>query len=171
MTALNKLAEVVAAPFDPVRPLYRTLLVYTAASIIIFAAGLTEFVYFEPFGQHSGIEVHIVGVYQYDPATRTTVGPDGNSFPRTVQFAAVVDWSSLPNDVVVGAQWIDGFGNIVASVGPATRLHLARQTVIPVPITPPFHHVLSGHYTFVVERYDGGLPVEVIGRRIVRVER
>jgi hypothetical protein len=162
---------VVAAPFDPVRPLYRTLLAYAVVSILIFSAGLAEFVYFEPLGQHSGIQARIVGVYRYDPDTKTTVGPDSNSFPRTQQFAAVVDWSSLPPDVVAGAQWNDSFGNVVAGVGPATPLHLQHQTIIAVPITPPFHHILPGHYTFVVERYENGVPVEVIGRRIVRVER
>jgi hypothetical protein len=31
--------------------------------------------------------------------------------------------------------------------------------------------MLPGHYTFVVERYAGGVPVEVIARRIVMVDR
>jgi hypothetical protein len=43
--------------------------------------------------------------------------------------------------------------------------------VVPV-ITPPgLRHNLPGHYTFVVERIQGGLPVEVLARRIVLVER
>jgi hypothetical protein len=162
---------VAAALFDPVRTLYRTLLVFAGVSILIFSAGIAEFVYFEPFGQHSGITAHVGGVYQYDPATKSIVGPDSNSFPRTVQFAAVVDWSTLPKDIVVGALWYDTFGNVVASAGPGTPAQLADQTIIPVPITAPFHDVLPGRYTFVVERYEGGVPVEVIGRRIVRVER
>jgi hypothetical protein len=162
---------VVAAPVDQVRTLYRTLLVYAAVSILIFIAGLAEFAYFEPFGQHSGLKVRIVGIYQYDPDHKTTIGPDRNSFPRNVVFAAVVDWSSLPKDAVVDARWYDSFGNVVAAVGPGTPDHLASQTIVPVQVTPPFHHLLPGHYTFVVERYAGGVPVEVIGRRIVTVER
>jgi hypothetical protein len=33
------------------------------------------------------------------------------------------------------------------------------------------HHNLPGNYTFVVERLQGGVPVEVLARRIVLVER
>jgi hypothetical protein len=169
--AVDTLAVVVAAPSDPVRALYRTLLVYAAVSILIFIAGLAEFAYFEPFGQHSGIKAHIIGVFQYDPDHNTTTGPDSNSFPRTALVAAVVDWSSLPKDIVVDSRWYDSFGNVVGSVGPGTPGQLASQTIVPVHLTPPFHHLLPGHYTFVVERDEGGLPVEVIGRRIVLVER
>lgn len=161
----------VAAPVDQVRTLYRTVLVYATVSILIFVAGLAEFAYFEPFGQHSGLKVHVAGVYQYDPDHKTTVGPDTNSFPRTVVFAAVVEWSSLPKDVVVDARWYDSFGNVVGGLGPGTPDQLAGQTIVAVQVTPPFHHMLPGHYTFVVQRYGGGVPVEVIGRRIVLVER
>ncbi len=168
---MDTLAVVVAAPGDPVRTLYRTLLVYTAVSMLIFVAGLAEFAYFEPFGQHSGIKAYIVGVYQYDPDHKTTSGPDSNAFPRTGLFAAAVDWSSLPKDVVVDARWYDSFGNVVGSAGPGTPDQLASQMIVPVHLTPPFHHLLPGHYTFVVERDEGGLPVEVVGRRIVLVQR
>lgn len=161
----------VAAPVDQVRTLYRTLLVYSAVSILIIVAGLVEFVYFEPPGQHSGLKATIVGVFQYDPTTNTTMGPDRNSFPRTELFAAAVDWSLLPKDVVVDARWYDAFGNVVGSVGAGTPNQLANQTLVPVRVPPGFHHNLPGHYIFVVERYEGGVPVEVIGRRVVLVER
>lgn len=160
----------VAAPVDQVRTLYRTLLVFAAFSILIFIAGLVEFVYFEPPGQHTGLKATIVGVYQYDPDTTTTIGSDSNSFPRTVQFAAAVDWSSLPKDIVADARWYDGFGNTVGGVGPGTPQELASQTIVPVHTQPGFHHNLPGHYIFVVERDEGGVPVEVIGRRVVAVE-
>ena len=162
---------VVAAPIDQVRTLYRTLLVYAAVSILILLAGLAEFAYFEPSGQQTGIKATIVGVYQYDPNTGQLTGPDSNTFPRTVQFAAKVDWSTLPSNIVVDARWYDGFGNVVGSVGPGTPQELAGQTIIPVKVPPGFHHNLPGHYVFVVERYQGGVPVEVIGRRVVQVER
>ena len=162
---------VVAAPIDQVRTLYRTLLVYAAVSVIILVAGLAEFAYFEPFGQHTGIKATIVGVYQYDPSTGHLSGPDSSIFPRTVQFAAKADWSTLPSNIVVDARWYDGFGNVVGSVGPGTPKQLADQTIIPVKVPPGFHHNLPGHYVFVVERYEGGVPVEVIGRRVVQVER
>jgi hypothetical protein len=162
---------VVAAPVDQVPTLYRALRVYAAVSLLILIAGLVEFVYFEPPGQHSGLKATIVGVYQYDPTNDTTVGPDSNAFPRTVQFAAVVDWSTLPKNVVVDARWFDGFGNIVGSVGPATPDQLSDKTIVPVRTPPGFSHNLPGHYIFVVERYEGGVPVEVIARRVVLVER
>ncbi len=162
---------VVAAPIDQVRTLYRTLLVYAAVSILILLAGLAEFAYFEPSGQHTGIKATIVGVYQYDPNKGQLTGPDSSTFPRTVQFAAKVDWSKLPSNIVVDARWYDGFGNVVGSVGPGTPQELAGQTIIPVKVPPGFHHNLPGHYVFVVERYESGVPVEVIGRRVVQVER
>jgi hypothetical protein len=162
---------VFAAPLDQVRTLYRTLLVFAAVSVLILVAGLVEFAYFEPPGQHTGLKATIAGVYQYDPDHKTTVGTDRTSFPRTVQFAAVVDWSTLPKNVVVDARWYDGFGNVVGSVGPGTPDQLAGQSIIPVKVPPGFAHNLPGHYVFVVERYEGGVPVEVIGRRVVLVER
>jgi len=162
---------VVAAPVDQVRTLYRTLLLYAAISLLILTAGLVEFVYFEPPGHHTGIKATIVGVYQYDPDKNAVTGPDSSTFPRTAVFAAQVDWSSLPSDVVVDARWYDSFGNIVGGVGPATPPELADRTIIPVRVPPGFRHILPGHYLFVVERYEGGVPVEVIGRRLVQVER
>jgi hypothetical protein len=162
---------VVAAPVDEVRTLYRTLLVFAAVSLLILVAGLVEFAYFEPPGQHTGLKATIAGVYQYDPDHKTTVGNDRNAFPRTVQFAAVVDWSTLPNNVVVDARWYDGFGNVVGSVDPGTRDQLAGQAIVPVKVPPGFSHNLPGHYVFVVERYESGVAVEVIGRRVVLVER
>jgi len=162
---------VVAGPVDQVRTLYRTLLVFAAFSLLILVAGLVEFAYFEPPGRHTGLKATIVGVYQYDPDHMATVGPDRNSFPRAVQFAAVVDWSSLPKNVVVDARWYDGFGNVVGSVGPGTPEQLAGQTIVLVKVPPGSTHDLPGDYIFVVERYEGGLPVEVIGRRVVLVER
>jgi hypothetical protein len=161
---------VVAPPIDQVRTLYRTLLVYAAVSILVLLAGLAEFFYFEPPGQQTGLKVAVVGVYQYDPDSGQLIGPDSNSFPRTVQFAARVDWSTLPPDVVVDARWFDSFGNVAGSVGPGKPQELAGKTLVPVKIPPGFHHNLPGHYIFVVERYDGGIPVEVLARRVVLVQ-
>jgi len=43
--------------------------------------------------------------------------------------------------------------------------------VIPVDVPPGFHFVLPGRYTFVVERIKNDVPVEVLGRRFVLVDR
>jgi len=85
-----------SAPFDQTQTLYRTLLIFATVSVLVLVVGLIEFVYFEPPGQASGARAHITGVYDYDPGTGTTFGPDQSQFPRTQLFAAVVDWSSVP---------------------------------------------------------------------------
>lgn len=159
------------ASYDQVRTLYRTLLLYATVGVVILAVGLLEFVYFEPPGQSSGIRAHIVGVYAYDPATGTVSGPSKTEFSRSQQIAAVVDWTSLQGNLTVDARWYDTFGDIVGRVGPGTPADLARQMIVPVVTPTGLHHLLPGHYTFVVERIQSGMPVEVLGRRIVVVDR
>ena len=157
--------------YDQLNVLYRTLLVFATVGVVILAIGLVEFVYFEPPGQASGIKAHIAGVFQYDPATGKTVGPDRSEFPRAEEFAAQVDWSSLPAGLVVDARWYDSFGSIEGQVGPGIPSDLAPHTLIPVEVPQGYHYVLPGRYTFVVERFSGGVPVEVLGRRFVVVDR
>jgi hypothetical protein len=169
--ALDKLAAVRAAPYDPVRSLYRALLLFDVVAVLILAVGLGEFLYFEPPGQSTGLKATIVGVYQYDPTIRTTSGPDRRIFSRTEQLAAVVDWSSLPQGITVDARWYDGFEAMVGRVGPGTPAQLAAQTIVPVGVPAGMKYNLPGQYVFVVERLQGGVPVEVLARRIVKVER
>jgi hypothetical protein len=157
--------------YDQLRVLYRTLLLFATVGTVILAIGLVEFVYYEPPGQASGIKAHITGVYVYDPATKQVVGPDRSEFPRQGEFAAVVDWSSLPSGLVVDARWYDSFGSLEGRVGPGTPSELSGDSVIPVEVPPGFHYVLPGRYTFVVERLQGGVPVEVLARRFVVVDR
>ena len=165
------LAAVRAAPHDPVRSLYRALLWFDIVAIIILAIGLGEFIYFEPPGQSSGVKATIAGVYQYDPATHTTSGPDRRIFARSEQFAALVDWSSLPQNITVDARWYDGFEAIVGRVGPGTPAQLVAHTIVPVAVPAGLKHNLPGQYVFVVERLQNDVPVEVLARRIVLVER
>ena len=160
-----------ADTYDPVRTLYRTLLIFAAVGIVILAVGVVEFLYFEPPGQTTGATAHIAGVYQFDPVTKKTSGPDRHSFARNQLFAVVVDWSSLPNDLTVDARWYDSFQVVVAQVGPGTPAQLADRTVIPVAIPSGLKYNLPGQYIFVVERLSGGVPVEVLARRIVLVVR
>ena len=168
---LDKLAAVRATPYDPVRTLYRALLVFDIVAILILAIGLGEFLYFEPPGQTTGLKATIVGVYHYDPSTQTTSGPDRRTFLRTEQFAAVVNWASLPQNITVDARWYDTFEAIVGRVGPGTPAELAGQTIVPVGVPAGLKHNLPGQYVFVVERLQNGVPVEVLARRIVLVER
>jgi hypothetical protein len=157
--------------YDQLRVLYRTLLLFATVGTVILAIGLVEFVYYEPPGQASGLKARIVGVYAYDPNTKQVTGPDRSDFPRSGQFAAVVDWSTLPANVVVDARWYDSFGSIEGRVGPGTPPELANDRVVPVEVPPGFRYVLPGRYTFVVERLRSDVPVEVLARRFVVVDR
>ena len=160
-----------ATTYDQLKVLYRTLLVFATVGAVILAIGIIQFVYFEPLGQTTGVQARIVGVYQYDPATKTTIDGDRSEFPRTEEFAAKVDWSSLPNNLSVDARWYDSFGSLRGQVGPGSPSSLADKSVIPVDVPPGFHFVLPGRYTFVVERIKNDVPVEVLGRRFVLVDR
>jgi hypothetical protein len=159
-----------AVTYDPVRTLYRALLVFDIAAILILAVGLGEFLYFERPGQSTGVTAR-VGVYLYDPATGKTSGPERSTFARDQQFAAVVDWSSLPPDIIVDARWYDGFEAMVGRVGPGTPARLADSPIVPVGVPTGLKHNLPGQYVFVVERLEGGVPVEVLARRVILVER
>ena len=160
-----------SAPYDQVRTLYRTILVFATVGVLVLIVGLVEFVHFEPPGQATGAKARIVGVYVYDPATGATSGSDQGQFARSQQFAAVVDWSSLPSGITVDARWYDAFGDVVGRAGPGTPAQLAAHQVVPVVVPSGFHHSLPGSYTFVVERIQGAIPVEVLARRIVLVQR
>lgn len=160
-----------AVQYDQLQTLYRTLLVFATVAMVILAVGLVEFVYFEPPGQVTGAKARIVGVFVYDPATSHVIDGDRSTFSRNQQFAAEVSWAGLPDNLSVDARWYDTFGNIVGRVGPSTPAELGSTSTVPVTVPPGLHHNLPGHYTFVVERLKDGLPVEVLARRIVLVER
>jgi len=162
---------VAVAQRDPVVTLYRTLLVYGLIGLLILTAGLVEFLHFEPFGVTAGVHAQIAGVYLYDPATGQTSGPDRGSFTRAELFAAVVDWSDLPDNVTVQAIWYDGFSNVVGQAGPATAGDLKDHRVVPAEKPTGLKYHLPGQYIFAVERLQGDQPIEVLARRLVEVER
>ncbi|MHB8688952.1 MAG: hypothetical protein ACYDB4_17440 [Candidatus Dormibacteraceae bacterium] len=158
------------APYDQVRTLYRTLLVFATVAVLILVVGLGEFLYFEPPQQVTGERARIEGVFAYEPATGFILGTNRSTFARTDDIAAVVNWAGVPDNQVVDARWFDSFGGLVGRIGPSTPAQLGSSSIVPV-ITPPgLHHNLPGRYTFVVERLQGGLPVEVLARRFVQVE-
>ena len=107
-----------AVTYDQVRVLYRTLLVFATVAAVILSLGLIQFVYFERPGEASGIQAHIVGVYQYDPNTGQTTGSDRSQFARSEQFAGVVDWTSIPGKVTT----------IAPSTDPRTRTVAVKVT-------------------------------------------
>ena len=80
----------------------------------------------------------------------------------------MVDWTSLPPDLVVGGQWFSGGFTIdVGGVGPARAARLREHSVVPINFGD--NRLPPGHYEFAVERYSGGRPVEVLARRTVVV--
>lgn len=157
--------------YDQLRVLYRTLLVFATVGVLILAVGLIQFAYFERPGQASGIHARIVGVFKYDPALGNTSGADRSEFHRDEQFAAVVDWTSIPGNVTADARWYDTFGAIEGYAGPAPAKDLVSHSIVPVAVPQGYHYVLPGRYTFVVERLQDGVPVEVLARRFEVVDR
>jgi hypothetical protein len=155
---------------DPVTGLYRTLLVFAGIGLVILTAGLIEFLHFEPVNV-SGLHAHITGVYSYDPSTHQTSGPNRQTFARAEDFAAVVDWSGLPDTITARAIWIDSFENVVGSAGPDKPSALGGQTTIPAAVPHDLKFHLPGEYIFAIERVVNGQPVEVLARRIIEVQR
>ena len=160
------------AAADDLRPLYRVIKILGAAAIAILALGLVEFLAFEPLGQHSGLSARVEGVFRYDPAAHQTSGADSSRFSATEDFAAVIDWSSLPSSTVAGASWSNSLGTVVGGVGPksAGQMTEADRTV-PVKVPSGLTRNIPGQYLFVVERFRSGQPVEVLARRLVLVRR
>ena len=157
--------------YDQLRVLYRTLLVFATVGVVILAVGLVQFAYFERPGEASGVHARIVGVFKYDPTTGKTSGPDRSEFQRNEQFAAEVDWSSIPGNVTVDARWYDTFGSIEGHAGPGAAKDLVNSSIVAVAVPQGYHFVLPGRYTFVVERLKDGVPVEVLARRFEVVDR
>jgi hypothetical protein len=159
---------VVAETADDTQPIFRLLVGLGVAGIVILAIGLAQFVHFEPPGQRTGQAVSIGGVYDYNVKTGSVFGGAKDHFRTDEPFAAVVDWRSLPADLRVGANWFSGgFALNAGGVGPARAADLAERTVVAV--NRGSQRFPAGRYEFVVERYSGGRPVEVLGRRSVIV--
>ena len=82
-------------PPDEILPLYRAIKLVGVLAFVIFAAGIVEFISFEPPGQSTGAVAEFTGIYAYDPGTRTVSGPAEERFQPSQPFAAVVKWSSI----------------------------------------------------------------------------
>jgi hypothetical protein len=153
---------------DETRPAFRLIVALGVAGLVILGVGLAQFVTFEPPGQHTGEVARIVGIYDYDPQTQTAGGSNKDHFRTDEPFAAVVDWSSLPPDLPVGAAWFSGgFAVDAGGIGPAPAGQLRGRPVVPVNLGG--RRFPSGHYEFVVERFSKGIPVEVLARKTVLV--
>ena len=134
----------------------------------LLAFGLAQFIHFEPPGQKTGLHARITGIYPYDARNHKPSGAAKDHYRTDEPFAAVIDWSELPADLLVGARWFTGgFAIDAGGVGPARAADLTGAGIVPVNMGadrfPP------GRYQVVVERYAKGRPVEVIARSSVLV--
>lgn len=153
---------------DETRPVFRLIVSLGAFGVLVLGIGLAQFVAFEPSGQHTGQVARITGIYDYDPKTQMVQGKNKDHFRTDEPFAAVVDWSALPADLVVGGAWFSGgFAVRAGSVGPAPAGRLRDSPAVPVNFGG--ERFPSGHYQFVVERFSNGIPVEVLARKTVVV--
>ena len=146
---------------DDTTATFGLLVALGVAGIVILGIGLAQFIHFEPPGQRTGQAVRIDGVYDYDVNNKRVFGGDKDHFRTNEPFAAIVDWRSLPPDLLVGASWDSGgFALDAGGVGPARAADLIEKTVVPV--NRGNQRFPAGDYEFVVERYAGGRPVEVL---------
>ena len=140
-----------------------------AFGAIILMLGLALFLYYEPADEHVGnANARISGVYRYDPQTGRQTGASTARFSRRDVPAAVVDWASLPPDMVVAAHWYDVNGQLIGGVGPAAAQAQANSP-IPIDVKAGIE-VPTGGYVFVVERFSGGRSVEVLARSAIKVD-
>ena len=156
---------------DEILPLYRAIRLVGLMGLLILAAGLIEFLSFEPPGQATGTTARIEGVYAYDPASQATSGRPQQRFSRDQPFAAVVDWDTVPAGTTVAARWFDSFGEVVGGAGPRAAAEMPAGRPIPVALPSGLDRNIPGTYLFVVERISRGQAVEVLARRLVEVAR
>jgi hypothetical protein len=157
---------------ESLRPLFRVMLTLGVVAVVILGLGLVTIFRFAPPGQATGLKVHVLGVYPYDPVERRITDGPSTHFTRSQAFAARVDWSALPAHIVVGARWYNALDEPVGGVGPAAARTLAGQdAVVPVMTPAGLHGNLPGQYALAVVRYSRGQPVELLGRTVVLVER
>ena len=154
---------------DDSKPLFWPIVVIGALGAVILLSGLGLFLYFEPVDAQAGNgNARITGVYRFDPSTRDKVGPPTARFTSRDIPAAVVDWKSLPPDMVAAAHWYDDNGQVLGGVGPAPA---GAQPARPIPIdVAPGDEIPPSAYVFVVERFDGGRSVQVLARSAIKVD-
>ena len=156
-------------PPDQGRFFFRFMIGLGGIGLAILLLGLVQFLGFEPVGQHTGARATISRVFAYDPRNPAAQGRDRHQFSPKETPAAAVDWGSLPPDMVVGGAWFSGvFAEPAGSLGPRPASELKGSEPVRVE-HPDGKQLQSGDYTFVVERYSGGQPVEVLARRTIIV--
>jgi hypothetical protein len=140
-----------------------------AIGALILLLGFALFLYYEPIDQQAGnANARITGVFRYDLASGQKRGNSTARFTSKDVPAAVVDWTSVPADMEVGAHWYDTHGLVIGGVGPAAASSLPTK---PIPIDVDANTLIPpGGYVFVVERYAGGRSVQVLARSAIKVD-
>jgi hypothetical protein len=145
------------------------MMVIGAIGAFILLAGFGLFLYYEPIDEQAGnTNARITGIYPYDPASGTRVGNSTARFKPHQVPGAVVDWKSVPGDMVVSAHWYDDHGQVIGGVGAAAAAS-QPEGAIPIDVDPQTP-IPAGGYVFVVERYAGGRPVQVLARGAIKVD-
>ncbi|HEX4215239.1 MAG TPA: hypothetical protein VIA06_18105 [Candidatus Dormibacteraeota bacterium] len=145
---------------DDLRLPYLTLLVVGVISLGLLGLGLDNLVAATMPWEHTNLTVKVTGVYAYDKGSGTVHGPAIKTSRTGKAFAAKVDWASLPSNLSVGAAWYSSEGTLIQSVGPSTAGSLAaRHRLVPMDQRAP-----PDTYGLLVLHYDGGKPIEILGR-------
>ena len=148
-----------------------TMLLIGAGSVVALGAGLIAFLYYEPTGQRTGLTATVDGVHPFDTKTHEVGSGTGRIYNTDQPFVAVVDWSPVPAGTQVAAIWVDALGSTVGGIGPADVSQLPKRQPVGTALEEQGKPNLPGGYVFVVERYSGGRPVEVLARTSVYVQQ
>ena len=150
---------------DDVRLPYLTLLIVGVISLGLLGLGLDNLVAATVPWEHTNLSVKVNGVYAYDTRTGTVHGAATKTFHTDKAFAAKVDWAALPAQLSVGAAWYSSGGTLIQSLGPSPAGSLAaRHRLVPMDQRAP-----PDTYELLVMHYDGGKPIEILGRAGVTV--
>ena len=137
-----------------------------AVSALLLVLGLSNLVTASMPWAHTGLKVQVTGVYPYDKQAHTVGETAGTRFKRGQEFAARVDWASLPQGLEVGGAWYDAQDRLVSGQQPAPAGQLASEQAV-VPMTDD--RAVPGRYRLLVMHYADGKPIEILGRQSVRV--
>jgi hypothetical protein len=151
---------------DDLQAPFWTMLALGAVSATLLVLGLGNLIVASMPWAHTGLKVQVTGVYPYDPQAHTVSGTATTTFRSGELFAGRVSWDSLPATLEVGGVWYDSQQQQVTSPAPQEAGQLAAQQAV-VPMTDT--RLLPGRYQLLVMHYVDGRPIEILGRRTVKV--
>lgn len=148
------------------RRAYALLAVAGLLGTAVLLVGAGQLVLYEVPSHNSGLHAAIEGVYPFDVDRQAVDGPAATEFDAgsVDALAARVTWADLPPTTIVSGDWYDSSGALVARSGPAAaaRMH-------PIVVAGDDAALSPGAYLFAVERWDGGTPIEVLTKELVRL--